>query len=221
MLKRTSQPHPAFERFLSSCGRISGQRKHPLLACLAPPTVRTKARFMNVHRLVTWADRVLPLSPPGGAKRGSIFAKLRAARDDLPACKALIQRFRCDAGARLPCQQILKTQGLSPAPLAPCEPLIDAIPTIASARSLAPISPLSSTPPRPEGSIKSACRSVPRRLHPFSGWPSATGSAKRRLRLASPFVCRPFARCQRGRKPRQSSRSVSQGNASSWVASPP
>src|SRR6266853_5277677 len=72
MLKRTYQHHPAFERFVSACGRASGKLKHTLLACLVPPTVRTKARFMNVHRLVTWADRVLQLSPPGGAKRGSM-----------------------------------------------------------------------------------------------------------------------------------------------------
>ena len=71
MLKRTSQDQPAFERFLSACGQASGQLTHTLLACLTPPTVRTKARFMNVHRLVTWADRVLQLSPPGGAKSGS------------------------------------------------------------------------------------------------------------------------------------------------------
>ena len=72
MLKRTYQHHPAFESFLSACGRVSGKLKQTLLACLAPPTVRTKARFMNVHRLFTWADRVLQLSPPGGAKRGSM-----------------------------------------------------------------------------------------------------------------------------------------------------
>ena len=72
MLKRTYQHHPAFERFVSACGRASGKLKHTLLACLVPPTVRTKARFMHVHRLVTWADRVLQLSPPGGAKRGSM-----------------------------------------------------------------------------------------------------------------------------------------------------
>lgn len=72
MLKRISQSHPAFETFLSACGRVSGKLKQTLLACLAPPRVRTKARFMNVHRLLTWADRVLQLSPPGGAKRGSI-----------------------------------------------------------------------------------------------------------------------------------------------------
>ena len=72
MLKRTYQDHPAFERFLSACGQASGKLKQTLLACLTPPTVRTKARFMNVHRLVTWADRVLQLSPPGGAKSGSM-----------------------------------------------------------------------------------------------------------------------------------------------------
>src|SRR5882762_10252230 len=129
MLKRVYQHHPAFERFVSACGRVSGKLKHTLLACLAPPTVRTKARFMHVHRLFTWADRVLKLSPPGGAKRGSILAKLRASLDDLPACKALITRFQRDAGALLACQKLLKTHGLSHATLPQCQPLIDTMPS--------------------------------------------------------------------------------------------
>ena len=99
MRKRTYQHHPAFERFVSACGRVSGKLKHTLLACFAPPPVRTKARFMHVHRLCTWADRVLQLSPPGSAKRGSLLAQLRGALDDLPDCKALIKRFQGDAGA--------------------------------------------------------------------------------------------------------------------------
>ena len=70
MLKRAYQHHPAFERFVSACGRISGKLKQTILACLAPPTVRTKARFMNVHRLFTWADRVLKLSPCGRRQDG-------------------------------------------------------------------------------------------------------------------------------------------------------
>jgi len=127
--KRTYQEHPAFARFLSACGHASGQLKHTLLAGLTPPAVRPKARCMHVHRLFTWADRVLQLSPPGGAKSGSMFAKLRTALGDLPACKALSKRFRGDAGALLACPEILKTQGLSPAPLAPCEPLPRAMPT--------------------------------------------------------------------------------------------
>jgi hypothetical protein len=134
MLKRSYQNHPAFERFLSACGRVSGQLKQTLLACLAPPTVRTKARFMNVHRLVTWAERLLQLSPAGGAKAGSILARLRACLDELPTCKDLIKRFRADAQGLLECQKILKTKGLSPDTQTQCEPLIAAMPSAALRR---------------------------------------------------------------------------------------
>lgn len=129
MLKRMYQAHPSFATFLSACGRVSGKLKHTLLACLAPPNVQTKARFMNVHRLFTWADRLLKLSPAGGAKSGSTLAKLRACLDHLPACKALITRFRGDASALLACQKILKTNGLSHDTLAQCQPLIDTMPS--------------------------------------------------------------------------------------------
>lgn len=131
MLKRVYQDHPAFTTFLSACGRVSGKLKHTILACLAPPKVRTKARFMHVHRLVTWADRVLKLSPAGGAKTGSTVAKLRACLDQLPACKALIKRFRTDAHGLLACQKILKTKGLSHDTRVQCEPLIDTMPSSA------------------------------------------------------------------------------------------
>ena len=79
--KRPDQHHPACEACLSVCGRVSGTLKHTMLACFVPPKVRTKARFMHVHRLCTWADRVRTLSPAGGAKMGSTFARLRACRD--------------------------------------------------------------------------------------------------------------------------------------------
>src|SRR5438552_11011857 len=131
MLKRIYQDHPAFETFVSACGRVSGTLKHTMLACLAPPTVRTKARFMHVHRLFTWADRVLKLSPAGGAKSGSPLAKLRACLDQVPACKALIKRFRADALGLLACQKILKRQGLSHATQAQCQPLLDTMPSSA------------------------------------------------------------------------------------------
>ena len=131
MLKRSYQAHPTFETFVSACGRVLGKLKHTILACLAPPTVRTKARFMNIHRLFTWADRVLTLSPAGGAKTGSTLAKLRACLDQLPACKALITRFRADAAGLLACQKILKIQGLSHDSRAQCEPLIDTMPSTA------------------------------------------------------------------------------------------
>jgi hypothetical protein len=131
MLKRTYQDHPALGTFLAACGRVSGKLKHTILACLTPPKVRTKARFMHVHRLFTWADQVLGLSPTGGAKKGSALAKLRACLDELPACKALIKRFRTDAHGLLECQKILKTKGLSHDTRGQCEPLIETMPSSA------------------------------------------------------------------------------------------
>src|SRR5713101_7600739 len=128
-LKRRYHDHPTFATFVAACGRVSGALKHTMLACLAPPSVHTKARCMPVHRLVTWADRFLALSPAGGAKAGSPLAKLRACLDLLPSCKALIQRFRDDAVPLLACQKMRKTQGLSHDTLAQCKPLIDAIPS--------------------------------------------------------------------------------------------
>ncbi len=134
MLKRIYHDHPAFETFVSACGRVSSKLKQTILACLAPPKVRTKARFMHVHRLFTWADRVLTLSPAGSAKQGSIFAKLRACLDQLPACKALITRFQADALGLLECQKVLKMKGLSHDTRAQCEPLIDTMPSSALRR---------------------------------------------------------------------------------------
>jgi hypothetical protein len=129
MLKRSYQHHPTFERFLAACGRVSGQLKHTIVACLAPPTVRTKARCMSVHRLCTWADRRLPLSPAGGAKAGALLARLRACFAALPACKDLLKRFRADAQGLRECQKLLKTKGRSHDTLAQCQPLISAMPS--------------------------------------------------------------------------------------------
>jgi hypothetical protein len=127
LLKWWYGDHPMFETFVSACGRISGNLKQTILACLTPPKVQTKARFMNVHRLVNWADRILKLSPVGGAKAGSMLSKLRACLDDLPSCRSFIKRFRDDAVPLLECQKILKTHGLSHQSLAQCEPFVQAI----------------------------------------------------------------------------------------------
>ena len=131
MLKRRYEKHPQFSTLLSACGRVSSRLKHTVLACLSPPKVYTKSRFMHVHRLVRWADRVLGLLPAGCAKAGSVLAKLRACLDDLPACRTLIRQFRDDAVALLACQKMLKTRGLTHDTLSECEPLLD---TMASVR---------------------------------------------------------------------------------------
>jgi hypothetical protein len=67
-----------------------------VLACLTPPKVQPQSRFMHVHRLVRWADRVRGLLPAGRAQAGSVLEKWRTCLDDLPTWRTLIRQFRDD-----------------------------------------------------------------------------------------------------------------------------
>lgn len=115
--------------FIRTCGQVSKRLKQSILGCLAPPKVSTKARFMNLHRLVTWASRLLKLSPKGRAKKGSLLQKLRDGFDQLPQCKTFIEDFLLDAEPLLACQEILKNKGLSKKSVDQCRPIINRIPT--------------------------------------------------------------------------------------------
>ncbi len=115
--------------FISACGHVSGKLKQTILACLTPPKVQTKARFMNIRRLITWADQLLKLSTPGRAAKNSILSRLRACLDTLPSCRNFIKRFSADVTPLLECQKILKTEGLSHKMIAKCRPLIQDIPS--------------------------------------------------------------------------------------------
>jgi hypothetical protein len=113
LLKREYGDHPALAKFLSACGAASKKFKQSLLACLAPPKISIKARFMNLRRLVDWADKILKHSPKGRAAKGSTLEKLRKCLEGLPDCKAFIKRFLRDASALAKIQEILKNRGLS------------------------------------------------------------------------------------------------------------
>jgi len=134
LFKHEYAEHALFDTFLSACGQASKKLKQTLLACLAPPKVSTKARFMNLHRLVQWADQLLRHLPPGRAAENSMVAKLRASLDQLPDCKAFIKRFLRDATPLLECQKILKHKGLNLETYAHCEKLLEVIPASSSIR---------------------------------------------------------------------------------------
>jgi len=134
LLKREYQHHPLLEPFLRCCGHASKRLKQSLLACLAPPKVSTKARFMNLHRLVHWAEQILQHAPSGHAPAGSVCSKLRTSLTQLPECKAFIEHFQRDAKALLQCQHILKTKGLSPDTYQQCQAWIEPIPVASAVR---------------------------------------------------------------------------------------
>jgi hypothetical protein len=134
LLKHEYQDHPLFETFISACGQASKKLKQTLLACLVPPKVSTQARFMNLHRLVKWAEQLLHHLPPGRASAGSLLSKLRASLGQMPQCKAFINRFLRDANSLLACQKILKTKGLSQETYRECQFLIETLPPQSAVR---------------------------------------------------------------------------------------
>jgi len=128
LLKHQFQNHAMFEVFLRACGAVSKLFKQTILACLAPPKVSTKARFMNLHRLVKWAALLLKQSPRGRAANGSLLQKLRDRLDQLPRCRRFINDFLLNAEPLIECQKILKTQGLSQESYDVCRPIVATIP---------------------------------------------------------------------------------------------
>ena len=126
LLKHEYQEHPMFETFISTCSLISKEFKQTIVAI--PPKASTKSRFMNLHRLVKWAEQLLKHSPKGRARNGSVLAKLRAKLDQMPICKAFINRFIRDANPLLACQKILKTKGLNQDTYKECQEILKTIP---------------------------------------------------------------------------------------------
>jgi hypothetical protein len=128
LLKHEYKKHPLFDVFISTCGKVSKMLKQTILACLAPPKVSTKARFMNLHRLVEWASCILKHSPRGRAAKGSLLQKLRDCFDRLPECKTFINDFLLDVEPLMACQKILKNKGMNQKSFDECRPIINTIP---------------------------------------------------------------------------------------------
>ena len=134
LFKHEYGEHPLFDTFTSACGKVSKNLKQTLLACLAPPKISAAARFMNIHRLVVWADQLLKHSPSGAAAEDSMLSKLRNSLEELPSCKTFIKRFLRDAIPLLECQKILKKNGLNLETYKKSEELISNLPLTSSIR---------------------------------------------------------------------------------------
>ena len=120
LLKAVYSEHPDIEPFVSACGKISKGLKQTVLACLAPPAFRNKARFMNLRKVVLWAKRMLGLSGRGRARQGSKREKLRESTNQLVEFRRFIDDFLHDSEILLSCQKIIKTEGLSYKSIALC-----------------------------------------------------------------------------------------------------
>jgi hypothetical protein len=59
LLKRRLHKDPRWQEFQKQLGQSKTQIQQTELAFLAPPSQRYKARYMNVDKLVVWAEKVL------------------------------------------------------------------------------------------------------------------------------------------------------------------
>ncbi len=87
LFKARYSKHPMFDTFVSACGKASKNLKQTLLAFLAPPKTTTKARFMNLHRLVKWADKILEHFPKGRVSKNRRFGNYGKASIEYPIAK--------------------------------------------------------------------------------------------------------------------------------------
>lgn len=61
MLKKRLHNDERWKKFQTQLGRTKAEIQQTEMAFLVPPSQRTKARYMNVDRLVVWAEKVLAL----------------------------------------------------------------------------------------------------------------------------------------------------------------
>jgi hypothetical protein len=128
-LRHYYENHPLMQTFLSACGQASSNFKQSILACLFPPALKTKARFMNLILLVKWAEKILKHSPVGRAVEGSLIEKLRKYIGELPLCKSFVISFLANSRPLIACQEILKNNGLSQITYKQCIRILSEIPT--------------------------------------------------------------------------------------------
>lgn len=82
VLKQELEPDAAWQRFTRLAGQSKCQVQQTALAALAPPNQRTKARYMNLDRLMQWGHKMLtwldqgPSTDSDAWDRAQVEAKL-------------------------------------------------------------------------------------------------------------------------------------------------
>ena len=65
LLKAELRDDPAWAQLLAACGQLLPRLRQTLANILAPPTLRVKARYMNVANHVAWAQQLLAWAERG------------------------------------------------------------------------------------------------------------------------------------------------------------
>ena len=89
LLKGRMEKDPRWKAYATQLGQAKFALQQTALACLTPPSQRSKARFMNVGGLVDWGIKTLALvDDPSG------LASLRISADQMKAKLGWLEEFR-------------------------------------------------------------------------------------------------------------------------------
>ena len=80
ILKRRFEGDPQWSEYIGRLSQVKSSIRHTLDAFLASPSLRPKARYMNLESLLKWSRRILALldrHASGSSSRGSQRAELR------------------------------------------------------------------------------------------------------------------------------------------------
>jgi len=69
LLKGLLENDPAWQAFVRQCGAVGARLRQTVGSFLLPPTLRSKARYMNLETLLCWAQRMQGLVTPSGVTR--------------------------------------------------------------------------------------------------------------------------------------------------------
>jgi hypothetical protein len=128
-LKHQFQNSSGYKKFTTLVSKGANQLRQTDLAFLTPPKLRTKGRFQSVSQLGVWGDKMLSVfAVKGGAKKGSLLARLRCAFPGFNALKPFIARFATAASVTSQIMKMLKNNGLSQSTYNDCLTLLNQLP---------------------------------------------------------------------------------------------
>lgn len=119
----------AYQRFTDLTTQGANRLRQTDLAFLIPPKLRSKGRFQSIGNIGKWGGKMLDiLAVKGGAKQGSVLARLRKALPGLLLLKPFILRFASTTRLVSQAMEIVKSQGICPASYDQCHRLSEQLP---------------------------------------------------------------------------------------------
>jgi hypothetical protein len=119
----------SYQRFTALTTQCANRLRQTDLAFLLPPKLRSKGRFQSIGNIGKWGGRMLDvLAVKGGAKKGSLLARLRAALPGFLLLKPFIVRFAGTTLVMSQVMEIIKSQGLGQASHDQCLRLSEQLP---------------------------------------------------------------------------------------------